>query len=182
MIIFWNASGYVILEVCVSPTTITKKQEKIQKIPTNKILKKKKNVFHHVYAWYQTGWLSKERGWQSVHIFVKVMKTRYPNRQVVLIVNILASHINPQIVRNLYEKDGYWFVFPVKSSPILQPFYQPIFGNFKRILKSHLADFATNHNTNVNVSLDQIIMEVERKTFTINVIQSSFRKVDSFPI
>lgn len=60
LITFCNAIGNVILQVCVSPTTLTKKGEKKVKIPIMKKKLTKGDILNRAYVWNKTGWITKD--------------------------------------------------------------------------------------------------------------------------
>ena len=181
MLTFCNATGDVLLNVVVTPTTETKKLEKWQKIPAEKEGVKKRRILNKAYAWTVKGWVTKSVWEQSVKLFVTIMRRQFPGRQVILIIDQLAAHMNWGIVNYLYQRGVYCFFLPKKSSHILQPLDQYIFANFKNLLRARVFDYLQKHGWNAKVPLNEIIQEVEEEAITRNLVRKSFEVVGLSP-
>ena len=181
LITFVNASGNVLLNVLVSPTTGEIGKEKIVSIPMKTKPSIKGDVLNRMYAWNKSGWVSKQIWLQSVNKFIKIMKTLFNGRRVVLILDRLAAHLDLEILSLLLKNNIYTFFIPTKSSHLVQPLDQLIFANFKKVLRQKIWNFQTTHGYNVKVPIDNLIMESEVEAFTPQVVKKSFEVVGLMP-
>ena len=181
MVTFCNAAGDILLNVLSKPAGNTKKPEKREKLLIGKQGVRKRRVLNQAYAWTAKGWITKSVWKQSVELFVKIMKRHFPGRQVVLIIDKLAAHMDLDIVHYLYKNGVYCFFLPKKSSHILQPLDQFIFGNFKNLLRKKILKFRQSHGSDTKVPFDTLIMEAAEEGFTRKVVCKSFEVIGLHP-
>lgn len=181
MITFVNAAGDTLLDVLVSPTKGKIGKEKLQNIPTNKRSGRRSDVMYRSYAWNKTGWVSKEIWNQSVKRFVTIMKTHFPGRAAVIIMDRLAAHLDPDIVGFLLQNNIYCLFIPAKSSHLIQPLDQYVFANFKKVLRKKMSQHMSSMQSHQRVPIDDFIMEAEHEAFTSSIIKKSFEVVGLMP-
>ena len=124
----------------------------------------KGDVLNRMYAWNKSGWVSKQIWLQSVNKFIKIMKTLFNGRRVVLILDRLAAHLDLEILSLLLKNNIYTFFIPTKSSHLVQPLDQLIFANFKKVLRQKIWNFQTTHGYNVKVLIDSLIMGIKSRS------------------
>ena len=154
MLIFCNAAGDVLLNVLITPTSNTKKDEKWQNFPINSKDRRNGRILNRAYAWNIKGWVTKKIWWESVKLFVGIIHRIFPGRQVVLVLDKLAMHLNWEIVNYFYRNGVYCFFLPKKSSHVLQPLDQYMFANFKNLLRKRIDESLQTHNSTSKMPLN----------------------------